>query len=69
MKELKKKLVRPLIRRQNDNLAPKVAKVAHAWSKQYAILNISQPYRPPRPVAEIAVLCSVKQTFESFFIH
>jgi hypothetical protein len=34
-------LVRPLTRRQNDNLAPKLGKVVHAWSRQCGIVNIS----------------------------
>jgi hypothetical protein len=38
-------LVRPLTRRQNDNLALKLGKVPHAWSRQCGTLNISQPYR------------------------
>jgi hypothetical protein len=41
-------LVWPLFRRQNDNLAPKLGKVAHAWSRKWADRwrQDCQPYAP-----------------------
>jgi hypothetical protein len=49
-------LVRPLTRRQNDNLAPKLGKVAHACSKQRCIVKRFQRRRTqvgpePREIA------------------
>jgi hypothetical protein len=35
-----------------DNLPPPVSRL----SRQYGILNISQPYRPPWPVTRLALL-------------
>jgi hypothetical protein len=37
-------------------LGVRLAQVLNHWSRQYEILDISQPYRPPRPVTGIALL-------------
>jgi hypothetical protein len=41
--------------RKSDNLAPPFVS---RLSTQCGILNVSQSYRPPRPVTKIALLCS-----------
>jgi hypothetical protein len=35
---------------------PRAKTIADPWSRQCGILNISQPYRPPRLVTGIALL-------------
>jgi hypothetical protein len=54
-------LVRPLTQRQNDNLAPKLGKGAHACSRQCGNLNISQPYSLCYNTASISVEDSITQ--------
>jgi hypothetical protein len=41
--------------RKADNLTPSVSRL----SRQCGILNISQAYRPPRPVTGITLLCLI----------
>jgi hypothetical protein len=35
---------------------PRAKTIAHPWSRQCGILNISQPHRPPRPLTGVAFL-------------
>jgi hypothetical protein len=57
-------LVLPLTRRQNDNFAPTLGKVAYAWLRQsdHRWLRSCQPYTP-------AALCSPETLFFSSGIH
>jgi hypothetical protein len=43
------------------NLPPSMSRL----SRQYGILNISEPYRPPRPVTGIALLFSSSNSSRS----
>jgi hypothetical protein len=54
--------VRPV--RRADNLTA----VCEPLSIQCAILNISQPYRPPLPVTEIALLLLTEMSIRSWKI-
>jgi hypothetical protein len=47
-----------------DNLTPSMRRL----SRQYGILNISQPYRPPWPVTGIALLFTVPNRFNNLVI-